>query len=267
MAETFRLRFFLLNCPDFDTFFFWRGEGQFSGLAKPKKKHRAPVWFHHFLRGSCLIRLNYSEVLKSKTKIYRTWKWSLIRLMVQKSGENPPGMYKTPADNGIKYQPQLVIARFLVAINRRELWLASTHVPHPWYPTFLPVTGGMTKKANKSAVLIKGNGGGSEEVLKSLFPMRWKSRFFFLRSGDVAFFLTGGQSLQVGNSHHDHHGLLCKVMAVVRPTYRQPNQSFLAARWLRMITLYNEIIPQQSFWQIQVDDRCIKPDLARFWLV
>ena len=83
--------------------------------------------------------------------------------MVQKSGENPPGMYKTPANNGIKYQPQLVIAGFLVAIKSRELWLASTHLPHPWYPTFLPVTGGMTKKANKSAVLIKGNGGGGQK--------------------------------------------------------------------------------------------------------
>ena len=171
-----------------------------------------------FSEGFLFDRLNYSEVLKSKTKIYQTWKWSLILLMVQKSGENPPGMYKTPADNGIKYQPELVIAGFLVAINSRELWLASTHVPHPWYPTFLPVTGGMTKKGNKSAVLIKGNGGGgSEEVLKSLFPMRWKSRFFFFEKLRRSFFLTGGQSLQVGNSHHDHHGVKNPEALMISP--------------------------------------------------
>ena len=52
------------------------------------------------------------------------WYWYTVLLMVQKSGKKPPGKYKTPVNNWIDYQAQLVIAGFL----KHQQWYYSSQV-------------------------------------------------------------------------------------------------------------------------------------------
>ena len=55
--------------------------------------------------------------------------WLVILLMVQKSHSQPPGMYKTLANNGVNYQPQLVSrisepSTVAVGLVRKSSWMA-----------------------------------------------------------------------------------------------------------------------------------------------
>ena len=60
--------------------------------------------------------------------------WALILLMVQKSGEHPAGMYKTPIDNGI-FTISNWLAGFLPSTVVQDRWIYSLKKilePTPW---------------------------------------------------------------------------------------------------------------------------------------
>ena len=60
--------------------------------------------------GGVALSLNPPKSHLSHEKNHLTFHYTvcLMLLMVQKSHSQPPGMYKTPVNNGINYQPQLV---------------------------------------------------------------------------------------------------------------------------------------------------------------